>query len=101
MRHGADARERAPVEQVVALRGDQHHRQPARAAAGGRAEAAGRGTPPPRAAAAAIPVGDIQLTDEQFDRLRKTLGILPRNLKIAVQDIVAGAASPTATAGKG
>jgi len=48
------------------------------------------------AAAGAIPVGEIQLTDEQFDRLRTTLGILPRNLKIAVQDIVAGAASPTA-----
>jgi tetratricopeptide (TPR) repeat protein len=41
-------------------------------------------------------VGDIELTDEQFDRLRRTLGVLPRNLKIAVQDIVAGAASPTA-----
>jgi tetratricopeptide (TPR) repeat protein len=48
------------------------------------------------AGAAAIPVGEIQLTDEQFDRLRATLGILPRNLKIAVQDIVAGAVSPTA-----
>jgi len=58
-------------------------------------EAAGLGE---GAAAAAVPfpVGEIQLTDEQFDRLRKTLGILPRNLKIAVQDIVAGAASPTA-----
>jgi hypothetical protein len=70
--------------------------RPARTADRGRAEAAGRGAAQPGAAAAAIPVGDIQLTDEQFDRLRKTLGILPRNLKIAVQDIVAGAASPTA-----
>ncbi len=48
------------------------------------------------AAAAAIPVGDIELTDEQFERLRRSLVLLPRNLKIAVQDIVAGAASPTA-----
>jgi hypothetical protein len=59
-------------------------------------EIAGAGAPASGAAAAAIPVGEIELTDVQFDRLRKTLGILPRNLKIAVQDIVAGAASPTA-----
>jgi tetratricopeptide (TPR) repeat protein len=70
--------------------------RPARVAAPGPAEAVGAGAAPSGAAAAAIPVGDIELTDEQFDRLRKTLGILPRNLKIAVQDIVAGAASPTA-----
>ncbi|OHD67332.1 MAG: hypothetical protein A2177_11530, partial [Spirochaetes bacterium RBG_13_68_11] len=70
--------------------------RPARAAAGKPAEAIGPGAAPSGAAAAAIPVGDIELTDEQFDRLRKTLGILPRNLKIAVQDIVAGASSPTA-----
>jgi tetratricopeptide (TPR) repeat protein len=70
--------------------------RPARAPAEEPAEPFGEGAAPSGAAAAAIPVGDIELTDEQFDRLRRTLGILPRNLKIAVQDIVAGAASPTA-----
>jgi tetratricopeptide (TPR) repeat protein len=60
------------------------------------AEPAGPGAAPSGAAETAIPGSDIQLTDEQFSRLRRTLGILPRNLKIAVQDIVAGAASPTA-----
>ncbi len=33
--------------------------------------------------------GEIQLTDEEFDRLRRTLASLPRNLKISVQDLIA------------
>ncbi len=37
----------------------------------------------------AAPDLDITLSDEQFARLRRTLDSLPRNLKIAIEDIVA------------
>ena len=40
---------------------------------------------PPELAAAA---GEVQLTPEQFVRLKKTLQSLPRNLKIVVQDLI-------------
>ena len=44
-----------------------------------------RAPAPPELAAAA---GAVQLTPEQFARLKKTLESLPRNLKIAVQDLI-------------
>ena len=70
--------------------------RPSRMAPGRIAAEPSDGAAPTGEAAPSPLVGDIELTDEQFDRLRRTLGVLPRNLKIAVQDIVAGAASPTA-----
>jgi TolA-binding protein len=52
----------------------------------------GRQRPQPRAAAAssqpALGAGQIELTPEQFARLKKTLESLPRNLKIIVQDLI-------------
>ncbi len=81
----AEAPRGAPTRAVRAARAAPRRETPGGAAPGGVAG------PAPSA-----PVGDIELSDEQFDRLRTTLGVLPRNLKIAVQDIVAGAASPTA-----
>jgi tetratricopeptide (TPR) repeat protein len=48
--------------------------------------------PRPRPAAAAVeseePAGDIELSPEEFARLKTTLEALPRNLKIAVQDLI-------------
>ena len=38
--------------------------------------------------AAEIPEGEVSLTPEQFARLRSSLGSLPRNLKIIVQDLI-------------
>jgi tetratricopeptide (TPR) repeat protein len=63
--------------------------------------------PPPRRPAApqaaaplaGAPGEEVSLTPEQFRRLRATLDGLPRNLKIAVQDLIGeGAASPADTA---
>jgi tetratricopeptide (TPR) repeat protein len=61
-------------------------------------EAPARPTPPPRRPAAARPAaapeelpgaeGEIELTPEQFARLKRTLEALPRNLKVAVQDLI-------------
>ncbi len=55
-----------------------------------------RGRPAPRAPEAPVeelgggelPAGDTELTPEQFARLKSTLAALPRNLKIAVQDLI-------------
>ena len=58
-----------------------------------RAERRPRPGPQPAAAAPAAPglfgaTGEIELTAEQFAQLKRTLESLPRNLKIAVQDLV-------------
>jgi tetratricopeptide (TPR) repeat protein len=42
------------------------------------------------------PEVEIELSDGQFARLKKSLEILPRNLKIAVQDIIADSATSSA-----
>lgn len=61
-------------------------------------EAPAREAPKPRRPAAARPAaapaelpgaeGEIELTPEQFARLKRTLEALPRNLKVAVQDLI-------------
>jgi len=60
-----------------------------------RPRRAERERPRPRAAPAAAPTpdltgagGEIELTPEQFAQLKQTLESLPRNVKIAVQDLV-------------
>ena len=58
----------------------------------GRAERRAAPVPPPppeaEEATEALGEGPIELTPEQFTRLKSTLASLPRNLKIAVQDLV-------------
>jgi hypothetical protein len=93
------AGQRAP-EQKGQRKGQQKGRQQWGAAASRLAGRAARRIAPPLAgrleeleAAGAEGLegaegGVVELTPEQFDRLKKSLASLPRNLKIAVQDII-------------